>query len=590
MTRQFLKKQCQELNHELNELNKKSNAISIIRFILSIGVIVDLLVGYFQNKPVLYILSIICLIGFMVLVVIHQNIKNMIQYKTSLRDVYSEHLLRMEDKWDQFIDDGSAFIDEKDYSSLDLDVFGHHSLYQMINIAFTKKGKEQLANDLRHKTSDKNLLIFKQQAIEELFNHSEFVVKMQTYGRLIHNHKETIISNFMNSTTHCHYRIIPMLFIALPIILLISLGCHLLSIGTPITTVIVEVVVLIQICLGFAFILQHNQMLEPVSKLSKSLKSYLFVFELIKNENFESPLLKQYQKDIIYEHKAIEGIKKLSIISDRATYRQNIFAFIFLNGLGLYDFWLRNSYISWLNTYQSSIEQWFSNLAYIESLMSLSVFKIDGFDVTTPIIKDNITLSFQNMRHPLIPQDKVVGNDFKIKNNVCIITGSNMSGKTTFMRTIGLNLILAYAGGYVFGNDFHCSIMTMKTSMRVKDNVEEGISTFYGELLRIKDMVEYAALNKPFICFVDEIFKGTNSLDRIAGAKATIKKLSLNHGITFLTTHDFELCEIEDILYDNYHFDEYYQDNKINFDYHIKAGKSQSTNGQFLLKQLGIME
>ncbi len=134
-----------------------------------------------------------------------------------------------------------------------------------------------------------------------------------------------------------------------------------------------------------------------------------------------------------------------------------------------------------------------------------------------------------------------------------------------------------------------CSCMTILTSMRVKDNVEEGISTFYGELLRIKKMIEYSQFKKPMVCFIDEIFKGTNSLDRIAGARATIKKLSLEHCIFFMTTHDFELCNTQEIDISNYHFDEYYQDDKIFFDYLLHKGQSQTTNGQFLLKQLGII-
>ena len=168
-----------------------------------------------------------------------------------------------------------------------------------------------------------------------------------------------------------------------------------------------------------------------------------------------------------------------------------------------------------------------------------------------------------------------------------MITGSNMSGKTTFMRTIALNLILAYAGGFVFAKNMSCFPMHIMTSMRVKDNVEEGISTFYGELLRIKEMIEYSHKKQPMICFIDEIFKGTNSLDRIAGAKATIEKLSLPYAYTFLTTHDLELGQLKK---QNYHFDEYYEDEHIYFDYKIKKGISKSSNGQFLLKQVGILD
>ena len=205
------------------------------------------------------------------------------------------------------------------------------------------------------------------------------------------------------------------------------------------------------------------------------------------------------------------------------------------------------------------------------------------------ICQPNLELSFHHLRHPLIPQDKVVGNDFHLEHQTNVITGSNMSGKTTFMRTVALNLVLAQAGGYVFADDMTCSYMHILTSMRVRDNVEEGISTFYGELLRIKDMITYSQTQQPMICFIDEIFKGTNSLDRIAGAKATLEKLSLPYCMVFITTHDFELTKMDHVLYSNYHFEEHYVDGQLCFDYQIKKGPSTSTNGKFLLQQVGIL-
>ena len=588
MTTIFLQTQIQSLSNEIHDMKKRSNLYALLRFVFMIGVFADILIGYFQEKPILYLLSGICLILFMILVVIHQKLNNQILYKESLLDVYQEHILRKNNQWDQFQEDGSSYIDEKDYRSLDLDVFGHHSLFQMINVAFTKKGKKRLAYYLKAHNNLRENIILRQDGVEELSNHKDFVIQMQTYGRMVRENKEDVIIKFMSSSKH--YSQIPWIFIILPTIALGSLICLLFSIGLPYATIIFEITVFLQLIISFLLIGKQNQMFEPVANLSKSLKSYLSIFELINNENFESDLLIQIKNETLSHGQAITGIKQLTKIADCLSYRQNIFAFILLNALGLYDLWMRNRYIEWLNQYQNSIEKWFDGLSEIEVLMSLTILKIDEFSVTKPIIKERQSLSFQQLKHPLIHQDKVVGNDFALNHNVCIITGSNMSGKTTFMRTVGLNLILAYAGGYVLANQFECSLMNIMTSMRVKDNVEEGVSTFYGELLRIKDMIDFSKKQFPMICFIDEIFKGTNSLDRIAGAKATVQQLSSSHCLTFLTTHDFELCEMKNLVFDNFHFDEYYQDHQIYFDYHIKNGKSQSTNGQFLLRQLGIIQ
>lgn len=166
-----------------------------------------------------------------------------------------------------------------------------------------------------------------------------------------------------------------------------------------------------------------------------------------------------------------------------------------------------------------------------------------------------------------------------------------MSGKTSFMKTIATNLILAYNGTYVNSLEFTCPIANLFTSINVKDDISKGISTFYGELKRIKDILDYSKKNNDkLIIFIDEIFKGTNYNDRILGAKEVLKQLSKLNCIVFLTTHDFELCEVNQKEIKNYHFSENYKNKKINFDYKIKEGKCNTTNAQYLMKQMGIIK
>ncbi len=164
-----------------------------------------------------------------------------------------------------------------------------------------------------------------------------------------------------------------------------------------------------------------------------------------------------------------------------------------------------------------------------------------------------------------------------------------MSGKTTFLRTIGINLVLAYIGAPVFSDDMECSLLKIYTSMRITDDLKNGISTFYGELIRIKDIIDGAKIDKKMIFLIDEIFRGTNSKDRITGADTVIRNLSKAGVLGALTTHDLELCSIsEDKRVRNYHFSEYYKDNKIYFDYKIREGKSTTTNAKYLMKIVGI--
>ena len=168
-----------------------------------------------------------------------------------------------------------------------------------------------------------------------------------------------------------------------------------------------------------------------------------------------------------------------------------------------------------------------------------------------------------------------------------------MSGKTTFLRSIGINLALAYAGGFCTASGLHVSLMELCTSIRTEDNVNEGISTFYAELLRIKQMIEVSRKQIPMISLIDEIYKGTNSKDRIFAAKETIRNLSKHYSFTLVTTHDFELCDLEnDLNIDakNYHFTENYEKNKILFDYKLKNGRCTTTNARYLLRMAGILK
>lgn len=589
MTKLKFENLYQQTDQYYQKVKRQSNQIALLRFIFGIGMIAFLCIGYFQSMGWLYGVSLACLICFLGLIRYHDHIKADCLYHESLGWVYQQHIQRMANQWDDFEWNGQEFLDEKDYKATDLDILSQHSLFQMMNLAFTKRGQQKFAEILLHDDIEVAKVHQRQEAVQEMAQYEDFVCQIQAFGHMVHHQQEDMIHDFVKQPRKSYVSITPLIFIV-SLLTICSLLCLLFSIGTPYAQVVFEIGAVSQFCFAMVYYRKHQDLFEPVASVNKGLQSYLKIFQLIDQMQFQSSILRRIHSDICQDGEVVEAIQKLSRISQRISYRQNIFAIIFLNALGLFDFWLRNQYLSWLNKYQDHLSNWFEGLADIETYMSLSVLKIDDFDVVMPEVVSYQTLSFQNLRHPLIDPQKVVGNQFKMHGSICVITGSNMSGKTTFMRTVGLNLVLAYAGGFVFAEHLQCSPMHIMTSMRVKDNVEEGISTFYGELLRIKDMLTYSAQQRPMLCLIDEIFKGTNSLDRIAGAKATMKKLSLPYAMAFLTTHDFELCQIDGIDCQNYHFDEYYQDEHIYFDYLMKEGRSQSTNGQFLLKQLGILE
>ena len=196
------------------------------------------------------------------------------------------------------------------------------------------------------------------------------------------------------------------------------------------------------------------------------------------------------------------------------------------------------------------------------------------------------------LRNPLLPEETAVANDAALTAGTTIITGSNMSGKTTWLRTLGMNAVLAWAGAPVCATAFSLSPLALYTSIRVDDSLAEGMSTFYAELLRIKEMIEAERTGRPLLLLIDEIFKGTNSADRITGARAALAHLTNAHSITLVSTHDFELCDLEvpGGSVRNAHFEEHYTDGKIAFDYRLRAGRCETTNAVYLLRLVGIVD
>lgn len=267
--------------------------------------------------------------------------------------------------------------------------------------------------------------------------------------------------------------------------------------------------------------------------------------------------------------------------------------YLILNPILMMDYHLTISLEIWKKNSGDNFENYLNVIAELEALCSLAVIRYDNPNWSMPKIDDKKTrIIAENIGHPLLGEKRVC-NSVKVEepHEVILITGSNMSGKSTFMRTIGINIILAYAGAPVCADIFNCSIMRLYTCMKTNDNLKEGISSFYAEMLKIKNIVEASKEGKPILFLLDEIFKGTNSKDRHTGAKILIKQLSRKGNIGFVSTHDIELGELEkesNSRVKNYHFSEYYYDNKICFDYKIKMGVSNTRNAMYLMKLAGI--
>ena len=285
------------------------------------------------------------------------------------------------------------------------------------------------------------------------------------------------------------------------------------------------------------------------------------------------------------------AIAELEKIMQRINIRYNILLYFIFNTFLLWDYECAFSLEKWKQKYAQQAKQWFHSLAEFESLLSFSNLPNINEHMCIPISSSEQRNIYQaeDLGHPLLPNEGRVYNDAKIDEKILIISGSNMSGKTTFLRTMGVNLVLAQAGSAVCASTMSFSLFKIATSMRIADDLSSGVSTFYAELKKIKTIIEVCRNHKNTLFLIDEIFRGTNSVDRLEGAKAVVMNLNELGAVGLITTHDLELCKLSETAnFLNFSFSEYYENNEIKFDYKIKEGESTTTNAKYLMEMMGI--
>ena len=556
----------------------KVNFLSSIRLIVFIGAIISFFVA--SSYSYFMYVGFFLLLCFIILIFVHDKYYKRLEYYSNMLEVIEEYKKRVNGKWKEFSDNGS------DYESElldDLDIIGKNSLFQYLSICKTLDGRDNLINKLSNKKVSYEKLKDNQDSVKELSNKYQFVLDFQVAmfkyrGKLIR-----LSDGFKKIDKRVGNKTIDLfigLFLSFMSILLLLLGLFNIL---PLSCFYGMFIFNFFINYMYSFI--FNEEFDNISFVTYNYEKLKVCYKVIMSNEYDSKLL----KDI--KNKTIAGdnsMKKLVLINDFNNFKDNILSSFIFNGLFSINMIVMYMYSLFQKTDIKVFKEGISNISELEALISLANLRIIRDDVIIPEISNEVVLEFDDIKHPLIDLDKCVGNDYIGKNGINIITGSNMGGKTSFLRTIGINLVLMNAGGFVCSKSFKSCYMKIFTSMRVEDDIDSGISTFYGELLRIKKALDYD--KEARIILVDEIFKGTNYNDRIYGAIEVMKKLNDDKTILFITTHDFELCDVKIKNLNNYYVKEYYEGDNIKFDYKIRHGKCDSTNAKYLMKKIGIID
>jgi len=536
---------------------------------------------------------VLTVISFLALVLWHQNVRTRKDYIEALYEVHVQALQRLAGEWKSFSDQGEDFKDPAHPYSEDLDLFGYGSLFQWISTAKTFEGRKKLKEALTEPPVDVDSIRNKQEAIKELARNlawrQRFTAEAGTNNRPMTSPK-TIIE-WAKTYDSSYLRLwVAILARALPIITITFLLLYLLtsrvSFWYPVVGLVIQTIILF---VGK----QRGKALNAVYTYKDSIKIYEKMLERYERRSFQSDYLQTLKKGLYNRDgkAAFEQIRKLSSLAELIANRGNAM-FLMINILTLWDIQCMIALESWKEKSGRSLGRWIDAIAELEALNSLAIIHMDhavwGFPQITAERSGIVAVK---LGHPLLGNS--VCNDLAMDKDsgILLITGSNMSGKSTLLRTVGINLVLAYAGAPVYAQSFSCSLLQIYTCMRVSDNLGENISSFYAELLRIKQIVSASKTEAKIFFLLDEIFKGTNSQDRHAGAKVLIKQLGKAGAMGLVSTHDLELGDLEresNRKIRNYHFREYYKNDEIHFDYKLRPGISTTRNAMYLIKMAGI--
>lgn len=570
---------------EQKTIHKRNKQITLARIIIFVLMIISFAAGY-DGYSYCYQASLVFLIIFVKLVSYHDSLKQRSKFLKSRMLVQNSYISRAKGTWRTRYDDGEEYLSRP--QDIDLHIFGEGSIFQYICSARTKRGRDRLAESLSpNPPKDFQNVRSRQKGVAELLNRPRLSLDLEAYGRLLpENHNTTELIELIEKPITNLNPIYNLRFVALPLFLLmLAMNFNVLAENI----LRIAVVPLTSLIISLIFLRRTSEILKPLQTVSNELKLYEEIFKRIEETEFNSKCLIKISDTLKNEVSAHKELQRLSRLIDIVKTRQNPIFFILGNGLFLLDFFCVVRFVKLNETLSKHVRQWIDTWSEMEVLLSLASIGQSRTIYCFPNLLEDESpkISSKKLSSLLIADQKAIANDVELNAGTTIITGSNMSGKTTWIRTLASAVVLSYAGAPVCAEEFSVSKLSIFTSIRVNDDLSQGMSTFYAELLRIKSMIEFSEKHLPMLICIDEIFKGTNSADRIVGAKEAIKRLTNDWSITLVTTHDFELCELPNIT--NSHFEEYYVDNEIKFDFKLKEGRCHTTNAKYLLKMAGII-
>ena len=574
---------------------KKILYISTTRLAIFIAGFIALCFCYDQGGTVVGGILLGTLIAFLLLVKLHNRLFHRKDwYETSIRH-YKAELASLENDHSAF-DGGKEWIDASHPFSLDLDVFGEHSLFQALNRTCTPFGKETLSHWLRQPLDKKEEIEKRQEAIRELSRCNDFRENFQITGCLYKNN-ETGMKDLKE-------------WIESPFIFLQKRSNQWICWAVPCINIILFTLGMLNILsmswfgLAFcSFVVASSRLIRRVTRIQESyhktlkmLSTYVRLIELADERAMESPLLTSLKEEFkSHGKKAPEVLGVLAKELDRLDLRNNLILYAILEGSLFWQLRQMLRIERWKQEHGMHLLQWLEALGHLDALCALGTFAFNHPTYTYPTIADRLfVFRAKDMGHPLMSPKQCVVNDAEIPQRpyFLIITGANMAGKSTYLRTIGCNYLLACIGAPVCCSSLEVYPARLMTSLRTSDSLANNESYFFAELKRLQQILECLKNEEEMFIILDEILKGTNSIDKQKGSLALVKQLLHLKTNGIIATHDLLLGDLKQHFpneISNYCFEADIRNDELTFSYKLREGVAQNMNACFLMQKMGIV-
>lgn len=576
---------------EENHFKRKSKIISSFRLLLGILTLVG--IWMFTIYPAAYwlVLSSLSFISFFVVVVLDGKTNKKRQYFHRLRTINEQESATLNGK-SASLTTGSLYSSQDHAYAYDLDIFGAGSLFQMINRTCTPSGEKLLVDHLSNPDLQTQHILQRQKAIAELMPLQDFRQQFMVTGQENSETPNDILqlNLWLNSAnSKLNNPVIATFRFILPAVTLILL---LLAVFGIISYFFVPVSILINMAFLQLYRSQINKIHAVVSHKHHILNKYAKLLKHLNDQTFSSEILTSLRRDGKDADSSLNALSKTMSFFDQ---RLNDLVAIVLNGIFLSDFHCVIALDRWKQTHKNQMPQWLDNIFLMDELNSFANFAFNNPDYTYPTFSDTIFFEAENLGHPLIRDHECIKNNFSssAEEKVIVLTGANMSGKSTFLRSMGINLILAYSGAPVYATKLVCNKTTVYTSMRVTDSLGQDTSYFYAELKRLSAIVKNLREGTKMLVLLDEILKGTNSDDKLLGSIGLIEEFLQYDCLCLIATHDLALGELENKYpkqISNYCFESELNSDQLTFDYTIKRGIAKNKNATFLMRKEGLIK